>query len=361
MQWCWELENWPNFKYDKDLFWHYEASFFKNTGLFIGFFETISEEEQMNLKLRIMLDEAIASSKIEGEILERESVQSSICKEFGLKNDTLIKTPQERGIGKLMRYNFLNFNKPLSKNVLQQMNGLLWDVLEKPFRNTAINVVSGRIDEPNIHFQAPPADRIAHEIKQFCAWFNHSSRPNFLPATLRASIAHLYFVIIHPFEDGNGRIARSLAEKSLSQSLNQSCLIALSATIEKHRKHYYEMLAETNHSLDISQWAVFFSDLILEAQQDSIRKVKLITNESKLFQKLGTQLNERQKKCIRRLFQAELDGGFVGGLSASNYVSITQTSTATATRDIAQLVQLGILFKTGENKHARYFLQQNLE
>ena len=356
--WCWEFEDWPEFRCDKTLFWKYEADFFKNAGLLIGFFESMNEEAQADLKLRIMLDEAISTSKIEGEILERSSVQSSICRELGLKNDTTAKTPQERGIGKLMRYNFLNFNEPLSESMLQRMNGLLWDVDAKPFRTQAMNIVSGRIDNPSIHFQAPPADRIEQEMKRYCAWFNSCNRIECMPATLRASIAHLYFVIIHPFEDGNGRIARSLAEKALSQRIKHPCLIALSTTIEKHRKAYYDMLASTNYTLDVSEWALFFSKLILEAQQNSLQKVKFILQESKLFQKFGTQLNERQKKCIRRLFKAELEGGFIGGLSTSNYVSITQTSNATATRDIAQLVQLGILSKVGVSKSTRYFLSK---
>ena len=117
------------------------------------------------------------------------------------------------------------------------------------------------------------------------------------------------------------------------------------------------MLANTNHSLDISEWLLFFSNLILEAQKNSIKKVQLIIEEARLFQRFEQQLNGRQKKCLRRLFKAEQDGGFKGGLSASNYISITHASTATATRDMAQMVQLGILNKTGQNKSARYFLK----
>ena len=109
----------------------------------------------------------------------------------------------------------------------------------------------------------------------------------------------MYFVVIHPFEDGNGRIARSLVEKSLSQRLRQPCLLALSEIIEKHRDQYYKMLANANYSLDISDWLLFFSDLILESQQSSIKKVQLIIEESRLFQKFEQQLNERQKKCLR--------------------------------------------------------------
>ena len=198
MEWIWELENWPFFKYDRNSFWRYETEFFENVGLFVGCFESISEEDQMDLKLRILLDEAISSSKIEGEVLERSSVQSSLCKEFGLNSDTMNASPQERGIGKLMRYNFQNFAEPISEEMLQRMNGLLWDVDGKPFRSGAMNVVSGRVDKPHIHFQAPPAERITREMKQFCFWFNNSNYSKTLPAILRASIAHLYFVIIHP-------------------------------------------------------------------------------------------------------------------------------------------------------------------
>ena len=289
--------------------------------------------------------------------MQRESVQSSICKEFGLDYKNIVGTQQERGLGKLMMYNHLNFNKNLTVDALQQMNGLLWNKGKNPFRTEGMKVVSGRIDNPNIHFQAPPAHLVAEEIVKFCDWFNASEKIINMPPTVRAGIAHLYFVIIHPFEDGNGRIARSIAEKALSQSLHQPCLIALSATIEKHRKTYYNALAKTNHTLDITEWLLFFSDLVIEAQQDSIKKAQLVVEESKFFQRFESQLNERQKKCIRRLFVAESDGGFVGGLSSSNYISIVKTSKATANRDLLHLLELGILEKQGDGKNIRYFLK----
>lgn len=358
MQWCWELKDWPNFVYNKDLFLQQEDEFYRNSGLFVGSFKCVSEENQESIKLQIILNEAMSSSKIEGEVLERESVRSSICNEFGFADKTTIYSAKERGIGKLMAYNFYHYDNALSGEALQQMNGLLWNNEKNPFRTHAMKIISGRIDNPTIHFLAPPAEKLDSEINVFCDWFNASKSNHSLPATIRAGIAHLYFVILHPFDDGNGRVARSLVEKSLSQSLGHPCLIALSETIEKHRNQYYEMLAKTNHSLDINDWLLFFTDLILESQKNSIRKVQLIIEESKLFQKFEPQLNERQKKCLRRLFRAEEEGGFKGGMSASNYIAITKTSPATATRDVSQLVQLGILRRTGENKGARYFLNQ---
>lgn len=157
------------------MFLQAEAEFYKNIGLFVVFFKCVPENEQTNLKLRIFFDEAISSSKIEGEILERESVRSSICKEFGVEYKNTAYSSKERGIGKLMWYNFSNFAEELSEKTLQQMNGLLWDMDRKPFRTSSMNIVSGRVDDPHIHFQAPPADRIEVEMKQFCRWFNHSN------------------------------------------------------------------------------------------------------------------------------------------------------------------------------------------
>lgn len=358
MQLCWEFDDWANFKYDKDLFWSYRDKFFKNVGLFIGSFDSMSVQEQSELKINILLDEAMASSQIEGEILRRDSVQSSICKELGMAHKPISQSPQERGMGRLMMYLYATFNEDVSVKMLKQMNGLLWNKEENAFRNTGINVVSGRIDNPSIHFKALPAERVEREVNKFCNWFNASKNDMLMPPTVRAGIAHLYFVIIHPFKDGNGRISRSLAEKALSQKLSHPCLLALSETIEKHRKEYYQTLAKTNHTLDISEWLLFFSDMIIEAQESSIFKVKLIIEEAKLFQQFEKDLNDRQKKCIRRLFRAERKGGFVGGLSASNYVSITKASSASATRDLTQLVQLGILNRQGNNKTTRYFLKK---
>lgn len=220
-----------------------------------------------------------------------------------------------------------------------------------------MQVVSGPDYKRTVHFEAPPSARMQKEMTRFNTWFN-DTLPNGkhpLPALTRAGIAHLYFVCIHPFEDGNGRIGRALAEKSLAQNLNQPSLIALAYTIERKRKDYYAALERNNKEMEITAWLTYFANTILEAQRNTIKRVDFFVAKAKFYEKFRDQLNERQDKVIARMFKEGIDG-FKGGLSAENYISISGTSRATATRDLQDLVDKGALTKTGELRHTRYFL-----
>jgi Fic family protein len=221
-----------------------------------------------------------------------------------------------------------------------------------------MQVVSGPILKRTVHFEAPPSSRVPNEMKRFITWFNDTApggkRP--LSALARAGIAHLYFVCIHPFEDGNGRIGRALAEKSLAQYLGQPSLIALAYTIERKRKDYYAALERHNKENAIAGWLEYFSDTVLEAQNNTIKRVDFYLAKAKFYDRLRGQLNERQGKVIARMLGEGVDG-FKGGLSAENYISISKTSRATATRDLQDLVEKGALTRTGELRHTRYHLK----
>ena len=223
---------------------------------------------------------------------------------------------------------------------------------EEPMR-----VVSGRADKPTIHFEAPPSTRIVREMNAFASWFNATAPKGrrALPALTRAGLAHLYFVSIHPFEDGNGRIGRAISEKSLAQNLGQPSLIALAYTIQRARKAYYDMLERSNKTNEITAWLVYFAKTVLEAQRTTLERVEFYIGKAKFYDRVRGQLNPRQEKVIARMFRAGLDG-FKGGLSAENYISITGTSRATATRDLTDLVVKGGLTRTGERRHTRYHL-----
>ena len=193
-------------------------------------------------------------------------------------------------------------------------------------------------------------------MDEFIAWFNNSKDST--PPLARAAIAHLYFVSIHPFEDGNGRIARALAIKALSQSIKQPLLTSLSATIQHSRKKYYKALEENNQSLEINGWIIYFAKTFLESQNHTQKLIEFLLEKTRLYDRLKGKINERQDKVLKRIFAEGLDG-FKGGLSAENYIKITKTSRATATRDLQDLVEMGALTKHGELKATRYFLKLN--
>ena len=174
----------------------------------------------------------------------------------------------------------------------------------------------------------------------------------------RAGIAHLYFVCVHPFEDGNGRIGRAIAEKALAQNLERPTLIALEHTIEADRKNDYAALEKVNRRLEITDWLVWFAQTVLDAQDYTIKAIEFLIVKTKLYSRLGDSLNERQQKVLARMFKEGLSG-FKGGLSADNYITITKTSASTATRDLQDLVAKGALTRSGELKSTRYHLNLN--
>jgi Fic family protein len=364
MVWNWERADWPNFTYDSTTMAAAERQFLLRSGEFIGAFKHIGPEDQGTLKIELISDEAVKTSEIEGAVLDRDSVQSSLRQQLGLATDHRRVPPAERGIAEMMVDLYRNFAGPLTDTTLFGWHRMLLSGNDAirivgSYRTDAepMQVVSGPVHKPTIHFEAPPSDRVPSEMKRLITWFNDTApggrHP--LPGLTRAGIAHLYFVCVHPFEDGNGRIGRVLAEKSLAQNLDQPSLIALAYTIERKRKDYYVALEHSNKQNEITGWLEYFARTILEAQDNTIKRVDFYVAKAKLYDRLRGQLNERQERVIARMFREGIDG-FKGGLSSENYISITKTSRATATRDLQDLVAKGALTRTGELRHTRYQL-----
>lgn len=365
MKWNWQQKEWPEFSYDSTETQKLEAQFLQKSGLLLGVTRHIKDDEKQQLIVDLICDEALKTSAIEGEYLNRESVQSSLRKNFGLTTKNKKITPAEQGISEMMVDLYRNFAKPLTHTILFNWHTMLTkgrrdltDIGKYRTHKEPMQVVSGPIGKKNVHYEAPPSKNMKKEMDRFIKWFNQTA-PNSkepLPALTRASIAHHYFVCIHPFEDGNGRIGRAISEKALAQSLGQPTLIALSRTIEKKRKDYYKNLGQSNKHNNVTNWLIYFSKTILEAQEYSQAMVDFLIEKTKLFDRVRGQLNERQEKVINRMFREGLEG-FKGGLSAENYISITGTSRATATRDLQDLVKKSVLTRKGELKSTRYYLK----
>ena len=364
-KWNWQQDDWPIFSYDGKRLEPLENEYSKESGISLGVMRHLSKEDLEEFRIEIICNEALKTSEIEGEILDRDSLQSSICKEFGVGEKYLhgnIK-PEEAGIAMMMKDLYINFDSLLTNEILYSWHDKLLngrtDIERGKYRtgHDDMRVVSGRIDKPKIHFIAPPSSNVPGEMDQFIDWFN-STAPGgkaTLSPLVRAGITHLYFVTIHPFEDGNGRIGRALAEKALSQSLGKPTLIALSSTISDKKKEYYKTLELQNKSNQITPWLCYFGKTIIEAQKQTIKQVDFVVAKAKFFSAYKTRLNHRQKKAILRLFQ-EGPKGFSGGFSAKNYMSIVKTPSATATRDLQDLVNKEIFTKTGKLKSTRYEL-----
>ncbi len=363
--WNWMLKEWPRFTYNAEALEALEFQFSENSGTVFGVLKHLQEESKDDFLVEILSDEAIKTSEIEGEYLDRDSVQSSIKKNLGLAVEPRKIPPAEYGISEMMVDLYLNYNQTLTHEQLflwhkMISNGRrdLTDIGRYRTHEDPMYVVSGRLDSPKVHFEAPPSKTVSAEMDKFVSWFNQEhqkfNKQNILPLA-KAGIAHLYFVSIHPFEDGNGRIGRAIAEKSLAQSTLRPSLISLSSTIEANKKSYYTLLEKSNTTLEITDWLIYFANTILKAQENTLKRIDYLLQKTKFFDRYSSQLNERQIKVIKRLFEAGFDG-FKGGLSANNYQTIAKASASTTTRDLQDLINKQILFKTGLLKSTRYFL-----
>lgn len=364
MKWNWQLESWPNFTWDSDKLVVYEQSFTENAGIIIGSSQHISQEGKQNLFIDLMCTDALDSSEIEGEHLNRDSVQSSIKKELGLSAEAPRASLAERGIAKMMVNLYQTISSPLTHQVLFEWHQFLMgnshhleDVGQYRSHEEAMQIVSGPDYDRKTHFEAPPSKCVPVEMEQFINWFERSSPAGSasLPTLTRAGIAHLWFESIHPFEDGNGRIGRAIAEKALSQGFSKPVMTVLAKILLKKRKEYYQQLGLASKTLDLTSWLLWFANIALEAQQSTYMYIDFIIKKSVILREAEGKINPRQEKVLLRLFHAGPEG-FVGGLSAKNYMSITGATIATTTRDLNDLVKKNILKRTGELKATRYFL-----
>lgn len=364
MRWNWQQDDWPNFRFNAEALAPLEARFLKQGGVVAGSLQHLGEDDQGVLTVEIISAEALKTSEIEGEILERESLQSSIRRQFGLLTDHRRVGPAEQGIAELMvdlyrSYDLRLTNEQLFRwhEMLMQGRRAIKDVGRYRTHAEPMQIVSGPVHAPKIHFEAPPSGQVPEHMDAFCAWFNDTGPGGKLPlpAMARAGMAHLYFESIHPFEDGNGRIGRAISEKALAQGLGQPSLTALSVMIERRRKVYYEALELAHAENEITGWLHWFADTVLEAQLHTQCWIDFLIAKTRLFDALRGKLNARQEKALMRMMREGPDG-FEGGLSAGKYSAITGAPPATARRDLAGLVDQGALLRTGERKGTRYWL-----
>lgn len=365
MTWNWQAPDWPHFRWDSSRISAVEEQFLLSAGVAIGAVQHFGRDERQQLIVELMSGEAVTTSAIEGEVLNRASVQSSILRQLGLASpEKLRATPGETGIAEMMVDLYRSYAEPLSGEMLFRWHRMVIagrrDVSDAGKYRTSrepMQIVSGLIGDPTVHFEAPPSQRVPAEMRRFLVWFNRTAPAGKepLPAITRAGTAHLYFETIHPFEDGNGRIGRAIAEKAMMQCFDRPVLVALATTIMAHQKSYYQALEKASRGNEITDWLIWFGKIALEAQRRSIAQIEFILAKTKLLDRLRGQINERQQKALLRMFR-EGPEGFRGDLSAGNYSTVTGASAATTTRDLADLVEKGALTRTGERKHTRYTL-----
>ena len=368
MRWNWEQSDWPNFSYDERALEPLERDFLLHAGELMGVFRHVSPDDRDQIRIDLISEEAVKTSAIEGEYLDRASVQSSLREQFGLGGgEARGIAPAERGIAEMMADVYLHYADPLSERTL-----FAWHRM----------VMAGerRIETVGRYREHTDADRFQSAVRAQGAFRGTAigtsqRRDGCVHGVVQRNVAQRQ--ISASSTDARWHRAplfrehsplrgwqwphwpRSLRKGTCAEP-GEPSLIALAYTIERHRKTYYRMLEISSRSNEISAWLVYFANTVLDAQRITLARVEFSVVKARFYERFRGQLNERQKKAIARMFREGIDG-FKGGLSADNYIAITKASRATATRDLQDLVMKGALTRTGERRYTRYYLVDDEE
>lgn len=361
-----ELPQWPEFSWDMDVLAPLLAKTRFNQGLLLGKMNNLGFSSQALAGLETLAQEVVKSHAIEGAVLDTQEVRSSLARRLGVDIGGL--RPANRhidGIVELMLDATQNYSQPLTPQRLFEWHRMLFpheislgkQIEVGRWRTDsagAMQVVSGYVGREKVHFVAPIASRIDQEMKVFLDWFDS---PNPIDPVLKAGIAHFWFVTIHPFEDGNGRIARALADCQLARAdgLPQR-FYSMSKQIEQERKEYYAILERTQKGgLDITPWLEWFLGCLTRALKTAGREFETTMWKAKVWQYANQfTINERQRRILNRLLD-----GFTGKLTSSKYAKIAKCSQDTALRDIRQLMDFGILIQSkGGGRSTSYELNE---
>ena len=363
MKYIWQHPEYPNFTYDKEVILSLLSEVKLKQGLLIGKMSSIGLEKKQKTVLNILTEDVIKSSEIEGLKLNIEQVRSSIARKLGLDigNDVYVERDVQ-GIVDMTFDAIQNYSKPITEDRLFGWQAAmfpsgrsgLYKIKVGQYRDDAegpMQVVSGAVGHEKIHYEAPPAAVITDEMNKLINYINNETKTDLI---IKAGIVHLWFVINHPFEDGNGRIARALTDMLLARSENsQNRYYSMSSQIKENRKSYYEALEITQKgSLDITVWLKWFLENLTLAIDNSTQIVEDVLNKAEFWNEhQHISMNERQAKMINKLLD-----DFEGKLTTKTWAKICKCSPDTAMRDIADLMNKNILTKLGEARATHYVI-----
>lgn len=362
----WQLPTWPDLRWDSAALQEPLSAAYEAQGRLLGRLSGLGiEDERGALEVEALVDEAVTTSAIEGERLSKDSVRSSLARRLGL--DTAGLPPPSRevdGLVEMLLDATERHDQPLTVERLQGWQAALFPsgrsglarIRVGAWRPGPVEVVSGPAGRERVHFEGPPAERVADEVDRLLAWWGSEAAE--LVGMVRAGVAHLWLETIHPFEDGNGRVGRALAEMALAQGEGRRRRVySLSSQVHVERQPYYRILEETQRGDgDVTGWLVWFLGCLRRAIERSEGEVEKVVRKARFWQRIAPHaLNARQRKALTRLLESGPEG-FEGGLSNRKYRGMTSASKVTATRDLADLVARGILSQIGEGRGTRYEL-----
>jgi len=365
MRYIWQHADWSNFTWQSDQLLDAVSKARFSQGKLLSKVNSLGMKLSREAQAEILTEETVQTAAIEGETLDRDSVRSSVSKRLGLPIAGLPAAGRHvDGLVDVLMDATMYYKKPLTAKRLKSWQAALFPTGFSGLRRIRVGkwrgsepmqVVSGPIGYERIHFEAPPSNMIDTEIRKFISWWEKGSVK--MDGLLRAGIAHFRFITIHPFEDGNGRIARALTDMALAQDEGLSTrFYSLSSRIMTGRNDYYDILERCQKgNREITLWLKWFLECFQRAVVDSQTLISKVLSKAEFWQQHGqTTLNDRQRKVINRLLDAGRDG-FEGGLTTRKYVSMARVSRATAFREISDLVEKRILFQNeGKGRNANY-------
>jgi Fic family protein len=362
----WQRPNWPDFRWGSAALLEPLAVARLKQGQLLGKMEHLGFGLKLEAELAALTEDVIKSSEIEGEILDRNSVRSSLARRLGVPDAGIAPTDRRvEGVVEMMLDATQNYVRPLTPQRLFGWQAALFPtgfsglrpILTGAWRTDAegpMQVVSGPIGRDRVHYEAPPASKIEEEMEGFLAWFNGKPTAEGL---LRAGLAHLWFVTIHPFEDGNGRIARAIADQALAQSENVGQrFYSVSSQIRAERNHYYDSLERTQRGdVDVTDWLLWFLGCFSRAIDGAQTIMASVLQRAEFWQRHADEkFVDRQREILNRYMQ-----GFEGKLTAKKWATMTKVSIPTAQRDISDLVERGVLRRNpGGSKNTSYDLAE---
>ena len=367
--WIWQQPDWPSFTWHAERLAPLLRECVQAQGRLMGMVSSVGSSLSAQSELDALLQNIVASSAIEGEQLNVGSVRSSLARRLGLEvMDGDNVSQRSEGLARLMLDATQHFSEPMSLERLLDWHEWLFpdqntDLTARSIRVGALRgddpmqVVSGRLDKPTVHFEAPPRRGLERQCQTFLDWFESSRHQAALDPLLRAGIAHFWFVTLHPFDDGNGRLTRTITDLALAQGEAQAIrFYAMSASILEDRCGYYRVLENSQKAtLDITEWLQWFLQTLLRSLQQAIARIESVLAKARFWQAhRESELSVEQTKVLNRM----LDGGergFEGGISAAQYQAVAKVSKATATRHLAELLEKGCLQRLpGGGRSTRY-------
>lgn len=351
-----QLKKWPSLQWNQEVIYESLMKTKYKQGLFLGRIQSLGFRLQEEALLQTLTYDVVKTSEIEGENLNHEQVRSSVARRLGIKMAGLVHSTRDvDGVVAMMVDATQYYDQKLTERRLFQWHSFLFptgnsglsQIRVGQWRNDVMGpmqVVSGSIGKERVHFEAPAASRVSKEMKKFIQWFHSpKNQPDLL---LKAGLSHIYFLTIHPFDDGNGRIARAITDLTLANAENSSKrFYSMSSQICKDRKGYYDILEKTQRgTLDVTEWLLWFLECLDRSIQGSEEILELVLTKAHFWEKHKNQaLNDRQRKILNKLLD-----GFEGKLTSSKWSILGKCSQDTAARDIDDLIKKNILKKNPE-------------